>query len=326
MDFFRLETMMGSNKSKKKSHKSATTRKQHRKRLHKKSIKSMNCSPMVEGQTVSEDTCYTSAALTKIKEAYNKNNTSNKIAATDPNQVFEELKSKLSQCKKEDCWLKQLPEAEQKYLDEHLFAPDQPDEWSKNSNEWLSNVDIFKVLHQYETKYKNFKLFGPTPIDFDTRVPEENKKCVWEELCTFSLEEQIQRKIDKIGVVFNLDKHDESGSHWTSMFIDIKERVIFYFDSAANDTPPEVLALVKKIRNQGKPLHMKFRYYDNLKHRHQSGNTECGMYSLFFIITMLTNKTEFDTNMSMSKKLNLFRRKKIPDKYVEKYRNVYFNN
>lgn len=308
---------LGSKSKSKKSNKKSRTRKNTTR-------KSMNCSPMVEGQTVSSNTCYTSAALAKIKEAYNKNNPFTLIMVTDPKQVFEELKTKLTKCKKEDCWLKQLSAAEQTYLYEHLFAPDQPDTWNKNPNEWLTNEDIFKVLHQYETKYTNFKLFGPTPIDFNTR--KKNKKCVWEELCTFSLEEQIKQKKDKLGIVFNLDKHNEGGSHWTSLFIDITEQVIFYFDSASNDTPTEVTALVKKIRNHGKQLNMKFRYYDNLKHRHQRSNTECGMYSLFFIITMLTSNTEFDTNMTMVKKLNLFRRKKIPDKYVEKYRDVYFNN
>ena len=183
-------------------------------------------------------------------------------------------------------------------------------------------------MHQYEEKYKNFKLFGPTPIDFDTRLPEENKKCVEESICTFSLETQIKKGFNKIGIVFNLDKHNEPGSHWTSFFIDIENKFIFYFDSADNDIPPEVNELTKKIQLQGMQLSqpIKFQVYNNKNHQHQHSNTECGMYSLFFIITMLTSETEFDTNMSVSKKLRLFRNKKIPDKYVEKYRNIYFND
>ena len=37
----------------------------------------------------------------------------------------------------------------------------------------------------------------------------------------------ISKKINKIGIIFNLDKHDESGSHWVSMFINIKEGIFF---------------------------------------------------------------------------------------------------
>ena len=36
---------------------------------------------------------------------------------------------------------------------------------------------------------------------------------------------------NKIGVIFNLDKHDQSGSHWVAMFIDLENKFFFYFDS-----------------------------------------------------------------------------------------------
>lgn len=311
--------------------KSGNTKNMNKK--NKKNIRKtrkMNCNPKVAGKTVSEDSCYTNDALLKIKDAYNKKNASNPILATDPSTIFSELKTRLAKCEKEDCWLKELPDAEQQYLDEYLFAPDKPVEWKKNKNEWLSNIDIFKVLKQYQDTYTNFKLFGPTPIDFDTRLKssDNNQKCVTEDLCHISLEKEIKNKINKIGIVFNLDKHDESGSHWTSMFVDIQNQFIFYFDSAANETPPEIKALVKKIRGQGKKLSspIQFRYYQNYPNQHQNSNTECGMYSLFFIITMLTGKTDFDENMTVAKKIKLFKQEEIPDKYVEEYRNRYFND
>jgi hypothetical protein len=59
------------------------------------------------------------------------------------------------------------------------------------------------------------------------------------------------------------------------------------------------------------------------------GNTECGVYSLFFIRTMLTGKTELvrgNAPMNMRQKVYLFNQRTIPDKYIEKYRNVYFND
>ena len=303
-----------------------TQKKKYSKNKTKK-FRKMNCSPAVAGSTVDPESCYTNDALIKIKNAYNKNYPKQPITTNKPKIIFKELKENLKQCNKEDCWLRQLPESEQTYLDEFLFAPDQPSEWKNNPNEWLSNFDIIKVIHQYEQKYKHFKFIGPTPIDFDTRLPEENGKCVWEDLCDISLEKQIHHKISKIGVIFNLDEHDESGSHWVSLFIDIENNFIFYFDSAANKTPPEIKALIKKLVKQGKmlkkPIH--FRRIENYPTLHQQSNSECGMYSLFFIITMLTNKTEFDSHLSIRDKIKLFKKTKISDKYVEKFRYIYFN-
>ena len=303
-----------------------TQKKRNSKNKTKKSYK-MNCSPEVAGETVGSETCYTNDALKKIKNAYNKNYPKQPITTNKPKKIFIELKEKLKQCHKEDCWLRQLPESDQIYLDKYLFAPDQPNEWKRNPNEWLSNIDILKVLHQYEKKYKHFKFIGPTPIDFDTRLPEENGKCVWEDLCNFSLLNQMKKGIKKIGVIFNLDKHDQSGSHWVSLFIDIENRIVFYFDSAANKTPPEVKVLVKKLIQQGKTLNtpIRFRYIENYPTLHQHSNSECGMYSLFFIITMLVSQIEDENNMSMREKIKLFKKSKIPDKYVEKFRNIYFN-
>jgi hypothetical protein len=244
-------------------------------------------------------------------------------------------------CKKEECWLNQLDDPTiRKQIKDKIFAPKHPPEWNKNPDEWLSNYDIFEVTKQYEATYPEFKMIGPTTIDFDTELPE-NGKCVLEDLCKFSLESFIHAKKTKIGIVFNLDKHYESGSHWVSMFIDLKHKFIFYFDSADNEIPPEIwqskpknvnniLPLVNRIMKQGKelktPIH--FKFYNNRGVRHQNENTECGMYSLFFIITMLTGKTPFSKNrlLSIKNRQNLFMKTKIPDNVVFKYRKLYFND
>jgi len=316
---------MNSRGSKRNPRKPKKTRNPNNRKTQK--IHKMNCSPIVEGQTPVRDSCYTDEALLKIRDAYNKNHPEKQITSQDPVVIFQELKSNLSHCEKEDCWLKQLPTDQQKYLDAYLFAPDHPKEWKKNPDEWLSNFDIFNVLQQYQSRYKYFRVIGPTPIDFDKRLPNEGGRCVWQELCEFSLEKFVKQGVHQMGIVFNLDKHNEPGSHWTSLYVDLKNRFLFYFDSAANKTPKSVLDLVEKIKAQGKQLRrpISFRYYESYPVQHQQSNTECGMYSLFFIITMLTGKTEFTKNMTTAQKLRLFRNKKIPDKYVFQFRKIYFN-
>ncbi len=208
-----------------------------------------------------------------------------------------------------------------KQLDRFIFAPDQPPEWSKNPNEWLSNFDILGVLEQYETAYPEFEFIGPTPIDFDTRI---RGKCVEKELCAIDVPKLIRSGKTKIGVVFNLDKHNEPGSHWVSLFIDTIDRFIFYFDSANNHTPPEINALVRRVQSQLARHQREYSFYRN-KITHQHNNTECGVYSLFFIVTMLTKNTEIQSNMGLRERLDLFLKHRIPDKFMETYRAKYFN-
>ena len=339
----------------------------------------LNCSPVARRSRVSDASCYPPDALEKIKHAYNMGHgKEDQIVATDPLAILNNLRSRLVQCKKEDCWLREIKDPTlRKNLDEMVFAPDQPENWKKNPNEWLSNYDILHVLRQYEKAYRNFKLIGPTPIDFDARPEKDSPQCVWQDLCGISLETLYKAGKRKIGVVFNLDKHDEPGSHWTSLFIDMDEAVLFYFDSAANRTPSEVKVLVERLKYQGKTMtpSISFRYVENFPKMHQRSNTECGMYSLFFIITMLTGGENrgasasvgagagqgaganasvgssvgssanasanagpnelpkeltdlhggIQQGMSMDQRIELFTKKRIPDKFVEAFRYTYYN-
>lgn len=291
----------------------------HRNRT--KRNKKMSCSPLVEGQTADKSTCYTDKILFEIRDAFNREHPTERIKSDTPKEVLNQLREKMSNsCNKEKCWLKLLSNQHQRVIDEFVFAPEKPIEWKNNPYEWLSNFDILKVLKQYEKKYRNFKFIGPTPIDFDARPADEGGKCVWEDLCHFDLNEYISRNFNKIGIIFNLQKHDKDGSHWVSLFIDIENSFIFYFDSASNPTPKEIKVLIERIREQsaegGKEP---YAYYENYPNNHQRSNTECGMYSLYFIITMV------EENKSIKNKIKLFKERKIPDKKMRKLRDHYFS-
>jgi hypothetical protein len=112
-----------------------------------------------------------------------------------------------------------------------------------------------------------------------------------------------------------------------SLFIDVKDRTIFFFDSAGDPIPKEIKALVDRIQKQAREINgSKYAFHQNNPKEHQMGNTECGVYSLFFIITMLTSMSPLTRGrMNMRQKIHLFKKRTISDKYIEKYRNVYFN-
>ena len=284
-----------------------------------------NCSPNVHGKTVKRQSCLTEDLLVNMKKKYNKKKRGkDRIKHKEPQKIWDEFRIKMKNCNDEQCWISNLYQQEMRErLHEFIFSPNKPYSWAKNPNEWLSNFDIEAVMHQYEESDPTFKFIGTTFIDWES--DDSVYGCVEPELCKFNLEKEISDKKTKIAVIFNLDKHTGSGTHWTSMFIDIRDKFIFYFDSNGTKTPKQMLSLVNKIKEQGKNLGINFTFYENHPFTHQYSNSECGMYSLFFIITLLTNKVNDKPFKTVKDKVNLFKRKRIPDKHVELLRNVYFN-
>jgi hypothetical protein len=304
---------------------------QTRKKSKKSKIKKMQCSPLVEGETILSGSCFTKDALKKMVHSYNKHK-KDKIKYTTDKDTWLEIRNRLPECNREDCWLGVIKDRdERRKLDSYLFAPDHPEEWKKDPNTWLSNYDILDVLHQYERKYRMFHFIGPSPIDFDTKRIYSG--CVWEELCKFDINTYLSKrtKQTRIAVVFNLSKSTELGTHWVALYIDLHDKFIYYFDSAGNSMPDEVDVLIRRIQNQVL-LHPDFggqqlTEYNNTDIDHQQGNTECGMYCLFFIITMLTSKTDKVAFADYKEKIEYFKNpeKKITDNYISKFRKRYFN-
>ena len=217
--------------------------------------------------------------------------------------------------------MNQLSNHDKKQIDDETFAPDHPNTWKENLTEWLSNYHILNVFKQYETTYKDFEFIGPTPIDFASR---ENGTRIWPELCNIDIKKLLSKKINKIGIILNLDKHDENGSHWVSIFINIKDGILLYFDSAANQIPQEITDLINLVVLDTYILFYTFnipmKYLTNCPKRHQQSNTGCGMYSLYFIITMI------DDSKTMKNKRKMFQKETITDHHVQSFRNKYFNS
>ena len=283
------------------------------KTLKKKFVR-LNCSPDNEDNS---HTCYTDNDLVKMKSIWNSRHPDDKLTSKSPKKIWETLKYYYTNiCNKESCWVKQMvktPTMREELLDS--FAPEAPHTWDKNPNEWLTSLDILSVMNQYEKKYKCFEFIGPSPIDFDTY--ETNGKCVWPELCEFSVESQLKRNKPKIGIIFNTDPHDKGGEHWISLFIDVKKGRVIFFDSVGSKCPPEIMNLVNRIINEGKRLSQPIHFVFDQNHpvEHQYGNTECGIYSLYFIVQMLKDKIS----------ARYLKTHILSDKYIEKFRNIYFN-
>jgi hypothetical protein len=289
------------------------TKRRRRRRKKTKKIKLEKCAPRTKDETL-DFTCYTKDALEKMKNVWNSRHPDVKILETNVREIWKKLKSYMStSCNKESCWLrnKEISSGLEKSILNNTFAPYQPMEWKKNPYEWLSSVDIQKVMKQYENTYKCFDFIGPSPIDFD-----EHKlygECVWEELCKFNLIKEIKKGKNKIGIIFNTDPHTKSGAHWIALFINAKKKKIVYMDSYGDKPPKEINALAKRIQIQSSKLGEQYEYVKT-NMRHQYSNSECGMYCLYFIIQSLKDKS-----------WTYFNNHRISDKKMKKLRKIYFN-
>lgn len=257
--------------------------------------------------------------LTKLCSEWNANHPNKPCTEKDPEKVWEFLNAQLqSSCDKESCWLEQ-PFTKGKYEDEirKSFAPEAPKSWRENPKEWLSSDELKKVMKQYERTYKCFKFLGPAPIDFDKMLSDG---CVDSQICNFELQKYMDEGKTKLGFSFNTDTHEGGGEHWVSMFLNMKRRpaMLFYYDSAGEKASKEIEKLAQRIIKQGselKPQPVKIEFDQNYPVEHQFKNTECGIYSLFFIIHMLEDKV---TKEYLKTHI-------IKDDYMEQFRDVFFN-
>lgn len=156
----------------------------------------------------------------------------------------------------------------------NTFRPEGP----QGKFEWLNTVNITQVVEQYENQYKDFKFLGAVPMDFDDLPYIGLDKLDFNELKNSGK--------TKFGIIFNLDEHDKPGSHWVSMYGDLQKGGLYYFDSYG--TPPEerVRTLMRRIVRSMKQSGVK-ETVDYNRNRHQYGGSECGVYSINFIIQQL---------------------------------------
>jgi len=279
-----------------------------------------SCSPKYN---TDKGTCYNLQDLKDIAKEYNKNvNNREKIKLNQNKKDLYDsiLKANYGECgNNEFCWLKQNYMEINKDINKFLlkFRPEQPNTWKEDKNKWLNTFNLLDVMNQYQDKYKNFHFLGVHPIDFELKVSQST--CVSQNMCDIDIKDLIKNKKYKLGAIFNLDKHTQSGSHWVSLFINLNEKSknygCYYYDSNGKNAPLEVKDFVSKvIKDRLEISNNKMEFYQN-NVKHQFENSECGMFSLYFMDQSLKN---------ISFK-NFISKKYLNDNFVFKLRNKYFN-
>lgn len=272
------------------------------------------CAP---SKKYTDGSCFTIKSLKKIAEAHNRfvgANSDKLIQITESKQdLVTKLTDKITECGNDQiCWLdvKWVKQIKDYDIHNNTFRPKGP----QGRFKWLSTTNINDIMGQYEQKYSEFKFLGAVPIDFEDLTTLG--------ISDLNFDQLYKSGKTKIGLVINLDEHWKRGSHWVSMFADLNTNSVFYFDSYGIKPRNRITNFVKKIalwcykRNILNIQHgssqdveltdtesnfmraKKNKYEEKLnvaynKTRHQFKNSECGVYSVNFILRLLKGE-QFD--------------------------------
>ena len=274
--------------------------KTHKKKLSQKQAGPEQCHPRV-GSTRPNEGCIPKDILVEVANKLN----------VEPTRSNIEKALNVSP-KQEYSFVKALPidETKKRDLIKTYLRPKQPDEWKNDNDKWLNSLDITNVMNQYEEAYPEFEFMGPYPIDFAAPDPyNKDGKCLIQEMCEIKTVVALQNGTKYIGIIYNLDPHFKSGSHWVATFIDLVKHKTYYFDSYGMEAPNQIQKFMKWLTTQDPQMKL---YYNG--RRFQFQNSECGMYSMFFIIRMLAGED-----------FQAFSRKAPPDSFMLDLRDWLFS-
>ena len=252
-------------------------------------------------------TCFSREALLKIAKSLGliKTLKSKKRTKTLWNDIRKKLSNKCNN--DETCWVEKVDKIKKlrdPEIDLFTFKPKWPKEWNKNRHEWLDTYNIFNVMIQAEKVHKEFNFFGPVPADCPTSI-----NC---ELSNLDPEKLMKKNIKKIGIVYNLDVSTGPGTHWTAVYIDIPKAELDYFDSYGSKPTHLINKFMLKLADKFQKRNKKPTLIFNDK-RHQFGGSECGMYSMYFILKRLSGDNMYN-----------IAKKKITDNDMNKLRNIFY--
>lgn len=279
------------------------------------------CSPLGEKNYNKNKSCLNHHDLNSIIKKTNILPNS-KLKKISNNELLNIVKKQTS-CNDEACIVNKYDSN----LYNKYYKPLMPKDWYKSPNEWLTNYDIKKVLKQYVDEPKfNFQLLSISPIDWNVKINSFfNSNCVSNELCNINTKKIKTFKQNdkwKFAIVFNTDTHDGPGQHWISIFVNMNERSknygIYYFDSNGTFKSKYIKEIMIKLKNHIDIINKKpIKFFEN-NMAIQRTSSECGMYSLVFIIYMIKNKP-------FKKILEIFTNDNKKDNHVFQYREILFN-
>lgn len=173
------------------------------------------------------------------------------------------------------------------------FKPPGP----RGDTTWLSNYDIHAVLDWFKEQYKDFNYYPCSLMDFDDA---KGPKAL---ISVKKVTDFIKEGYTKVACVLNTAKGNSSGEHWVTVYSDVNlsanKATLEYFNSTGESPPKEVIRWMKRNHEA---LNEYFSSNNATLTEHftgdrvvelvnttsmQQGNSECGVYALYFIKSRL---------------------------------------
>jgi hypothetical protein len=258
-----------------------------------------NCAPGVKPRKIGNNESCMSTSQLKIlaKELGLSTNGSD-------DEIFSRIDDKLASCNGSDfCWTEKIKSSAIDTIRRESFKPKKP----VGERQWLSNFDIEDVMVQYEKLYDNFTFYGPVSSDVykpnlkaSFNIPNDYKNFIYGNKPRNPISPNKRKNL--IAITFNTDPHTKGGEHWVTLVIKISgtkrgsmEAIFMYFDSVGkypNDNiSKSIMQLIEMFDNSGD-----YKLIELLVNRvqHQKKNSECGVYSLNFILKCLNGEEFID--------------------------------
>ena len=175
-------------------------------------------------------------------------------------------------------------------------------EGPRNSTAWLSNYDIDKTLEDWAFKFEDFFPCPFAMIDFD-RMGDPLHRYNMHDIYNGKHKKNtimgtVKLPCRTFGCAINTDVTAGKGKHWMCVFVDMRGSDVWtieFFNSTGAPPQKSIVNWMKKTKenlenylNQtGKKIKVEIIITSHLEH--QESNTECGLYTLFYIRARIEN-------------------------------------
>ena len=139
-------------------------------------------------------------------------------------------------------------------------------------NPLLTNDTLDKLVtdHIKCADITNFNFIETSPCDFYLQLDSTEAGKVMDAL----------RNSDHSGIIFNLNTHDQAGSHWVSLFADNTTKEVEYYDSFGRPPNEYTDSFIDLFFDSYVTLY-------NTKVHQKKYSVACGIYAVWFLIARM---------------------------------------
>lgn len=176
-----------------------------------------------------------------------------------------------------------------------------------HTRKWLDNNNIDQSCQQWEAQFPGYRAVPYAMMNFMSYNSA---------LRSFDPAAALRAGARAFSCVLNTDHYPGPGKHWVCVFADLRgaEGTVEYFNSSGRPPPDQCVEWMVNARNALTSAGKKTTDVVVARRPHQQGDSECGVYCLFYIWSRL-NGVPWEQ----------FAQHQVPDQAVFQFRERLFN-